>query len=187
MEYWDDIYLELADKITVEMPEKQPDIPVIEWVDLWHEQVGFLTEELPFPSPAVFISFILLSADDKGLKGQLCNTQVDLYLFYETFSDTYQGSVNRAGALKYLKALTGMHKLLHGTSGLNYSEMRRVGMNREDSGGAGNLYKISFQCMIDDMSATPDYNEETVNDINLTRDTVPVAVIDTEPFYRIDQ
>lgn len=168
MEYWDDLYLELADKITVEMPEKQPDMPIIEWVDLWHEQVSYLTDELPFPTPAVFISFILVNADDKGMKGQLCNTQVDFYLFYETFSDTYQGSVNRTGAINYLKALTGIHKLLHGTSGENFSEMRRVAMGREDSGGAGNLYKISFQCIVDDMSAMNEITEEQVNDVDIT-------------------
>ena len=180
MQYWSDLYLELANKI-------KTDIPLIEWVDLWHEQISYLTEELPFPTPAVFIAFNMLKADDKGMNGQLCNTQIDFYLFFETFSDTYVGSVNQGSALDFLKHLTEIHNLFHGTSGTNYFEMSRVDMKREDSGGAGNLYRISFQCMVDDMSATPDYNEETVEDINLTRDTSPVAAIDTAPFYRIDQ
>ena len=47
--------------------------------------------------------------------------------------------------------------------------MRRVGMNREDSGNAGNLYKISFQCIVDDMSAMTDTNEELVNEIDVER------------------
>ena len=158
MQYWTDLYLELANKI-------KDNLQQIEWVDLWHEQVNYLTEELPFPTPAVFISFILLNADDKGLKGQLCNTQIDLYLFYETFSDTYLGSVNQDSATGFLNQLTELHKLFHATSGTNYFEMRRVGMNREDSGDAGNLYKISFQCIVDDMSAMPDTNEELVNEV----------------------
>lgn len=158
MQYWTELYLELANKI-------KDNLTKIQWVDLWHEQVSYLTDELPFPTPAVFISFILLNADDKGMKGQLCNTQIDLYLFYETFSDTYLGSVNQDSATGFLNQLTELHKLFHGTSGTNYFEMRRVGMNREDSGDAGNLYKISFQCIVDDMSAMPDTNEELVNEV----------------------
>lgn len=158
MQYWTDLYLELANKI-------KDNLQQIEWVDLWHEQVGYLTDELPFPTPAVFISFNLLNTDDKGLKGQLCNTQVDFYLFYETFSDTYLGSVNQDSATGFLNQLTELHKLFHATSGTNYFEMRRVGMNREDSGNAGNMYKISFQCIVDDMSAMPDTNEELVNEV----------------------
>lgn len=178
MEYWTDLYLELANNINDNLPQ-------IEWVDLWHEQVSYLTDELPFPSPAVFISFHLLNADDKGMKGQLCNTQIDFYLFYETFSDTYSGSVNKTSAIDFLKQLTEIHKLFHATSGTNYFEMRRVGMNREESGGAGNLYKISFQCIVDDMSATHDYNEETVDEINIVRDVAPVVIV-AESQYRID-
>ncbi|NCB67429.1 MAG: hypothetical protein EOM47_01100 [Bacteroidia bacterium] len=162
MQYWTDLYLELANKI-------KDNLQQIEWIDLWHEQVGYLTEELPFPTPAVFISFNLLNTDDKGLKGQLCNTQVDFYLFYETFSDTYLGSVNQDTATGFLNKLTELHKLFHATSGTNYFEMRRVGMNREDSGNAGNLYKISFQCIVDDMSAMTDTNEELVNEVDVER------------------
>ena len=158
MQYWTDLYLELANKI-------KDNLQQIEWVDLWHEQIGYLTEELPFPTPAVFISFIMLNADDKGMKGQLCDTQIDFYLFYETFSDTYLGSVNHDSATGFLNQLTELHKLFHATSGTNYFQMRRVGMNREDSGGAGNLYRISFQCLVDDMSAMPDTNEELVNEV----------------------
>ena len=31
--------------------------------------------------------------------------------------------------------------------------MRRVAMKDEESGGAGNLYRISFQCLVTDYSA----------------------------------
>ena len=179
MEYWSDLYLELSQKIT-------DNLPGIEWCDLWHEQVNYLTAELPFPTPAVFIAFNLLNADDKGMKGQLCNTQIDFYLFYETFSDTYAGSINKESAINYLKQLTEIHKLFHATSGDNYFEMRRVDMKREDSGDAGNLYRISFQCMVDDMSATHDFNEETVTDISIVRESVPVQSEDIEPSFRIE-
>jgi hypothetical protein len=154
----------------------------IKWCDLWHEQVSFLTAELPFPTPAIFISFKMLSGDDKGLKGQICNTQIDFRLFYETFSDTYSGSINQTTAIKFLKQLTNIHKLFHGTSGTNYSEMRRVDMTDEDSGGAGNLYRISFQCIVDDMSAMIEYNDTDVEDISIERGSKTEAPVDTSMF-----
>lgn len=165
MEYWSDLYLELSTKIT-------NNLTAIEWCDLWHEQVSYLTSELPFPTPAIFIAFNMLDAEDKGLKGQICNTQIDFYLFYETFSDTYAGSVNQDSALNFLKQLTEIHKLFHGTSGANYSNMRRVDMKREDSGDAGNLYRISFNCMVDDMSAMQEFNDTEVNEVSILRENI---------------
>jgi hypothetical protein len=146
MEYWTEIYKEIADKITENLPE-------IRWCDLWHEQINYLTEELPFPTPAVFLSFNTLNTQDKALLVQDCNLQIDMYLYYETFSDTYSGSYNQENAFEFLDELTKLHALFHGKNGQNYSAMRRTDMRREDSGGAGNLYRISFECLITDYSA----------------------------------
>ena len=146
MLYWSDLYKEIAEKIAAKLEN-------IRWIDLWHEQVNYLTEELPFPTPAVFIGFNTLRADDMGKLAQNCNVQVDMYLFYETFSDTCEGAYNQVGALAFLEELTRLHALFHGKSGVNYSAMRRIDMIREDSGGAGNLYRISFECLVTDHSA----------------------------------
>ena len=175
MQYWSELYLEISKQITDNLPE-------IQWCDLWHEQVSYLTSELPFPTPAVFISLNMLNTEDKGLKGQLCNTQIDFYLFFETFSDSYSGSINRDSALNFLNQLTEIHKLFHGTSGTNFSEMRRVDMKREDSGDSGNLYRISFQCTVDDMSAMEEYNDTDVEDIVITRDGSTIVPVDTSTF-----
>ena len=146
MEYWTELYEEITGKINEHLPQ-------VAWVDLWHEQVNYLTEELPFPTPAVFAAFSTLTTDDRGTLAQDCNTQVDLYLFYETFSDTYAGSANGEGALDFLRTLTELHALFHGKSGQAYSGMRRTDMRREESGGAGNLYRLSFECLVTDYSA----------------------------------
>jgi len=179
MQYWTDLYLELANKVKNNLSQ-------IQWVDLWHEQVSYLTDELPFPSPAVFISFNMIGTEDKGMKGQICNTQIDFYLFYETFSDTAIGSINQDSALDFLKQLTEIYKLFHGTSGDNYYSMRRVDMKREDSGSAGNLYRMSFQCMVDDMSAMPDITEQEVNEIDLSHGDIPLEQQNKIPGYYID-
>lgn len=165
MEAWTDLYLEVADQIQTKIPE-------IQWVDLWHEQVSFLTEELPFPTPAVFIGFSTNRCDDIGQLIQECDTQMDLYLFYETFSDTYSGSVNQDSAIEFLRMLTKLHTCFHGVSGANFQTMRRVDHRREDSGNAGNLYRISFNFNIEDASAQKEFNENTVTEINVTREDI---------------
>ena len=47
MIFWKEPYKEIADRIERNLPE-------IQFIDLWHEQISYLSEELEFPSPAVF-------------------------------------------------------------------------------------------------------------------------------------
>lgn len=180
MEYWTDLYKELATKIQANLPE-------IVWIDLWHDQISYLTEELPFSTPTAFLAFSTIAADDRGLRVQNLDTQVDIYLFFETFSDTYIGSMNQDSALEFLDSLTRMHALLHGSNGNNYSSMRRVDIRREDSGGAGNLYRISFGCNIVDYSAETIFNE-TENpeaELEITKDGVPEQEMDYSPLFEV--
>lgn len=178
MEYWTDLYKEIAARITANLPE-------IAWVDLWHEQVSYLAEELPFPVPAVFLAFDTIQTDDRGKLIQDCNTQIDMYLFYETFSDTYSGSTNQDGALAFLNQLTRLHALFHGKSGSTFSAMRRVELRREDSGGAGNLYRISFQCLVTDYSARHLFTESQTPsaDIAISTGPMPPPHTEDEPFF----
>lgn len=177
MEYWSDLYQEIAEKINGNFPE-------IAWIDLWHEQINYLATEHPFPTPAVFISFNLLETEDHGIKAQNCNTQIDIRYYYECFEDTYLGSYNQQSAINFLRTLTDIHKLLHGTHGEHYSEMRRIAMVDEASGDAGNLYRISFACNVYDDSAVRTFNETQVNDINIIRETTPNT--DPQPGYSIE-
>jgi hypothetical protein len=179
MEAWTGLYLEIAKRISDNLPE-------IAWVDLWHEQIQYLTTELPFPVPAIFIAFNTKSCDDQSLLIQDCDTQIDMYLFYETFSDTYQGAYNQENALDYLLTLTKIHTLFHGVSGNNFGTMRRVDMKKEDSGGAGNLYRISFASIIEDASAMQESTMQAVNEINVQNEPIsrPSPVDDT-PLYII--
>ena len=151
MIYWSELYKEITDRVKNNLPD-------VRWVDLWHEQINYLTEELPFLTPAVFVGFGTREADDAGL-----TVQVDLRLFYETFSDTYDGSANQDKALAFLDRLTELHALFHGKSGRYFTEMRRIDMSREESGDAGNLYRISFECLVTDYSAQVLFTEADMN------------------------
>lgn len=163
MENWKDLYIEIADKINEKMTD-------IRWVDLWHNQVNFLAEEHPFPTPAIFLRFRTLQTEDMGEKTQGVNLQVDFYLYYETFADTYHGGVNQQSALEFLELMEAIHGNFHGTSGENYSAMRRTGFNDEETGGAGNLYRITFTCILQDTSAQKYYEESEEIDFEILKE-----------------
>ena len=159
-------------------------IEAVRWIDLWHNQVNFLSEEHPFPTPAVFLSFRILGTQDQGLKVQQLRLQVDAYLFYETMADTYRGSWNQGSALEFLEMLNDVFALLHGSSGTNYSEMRRTGFAPVDTGGAGNLYVQNFECVLVDYAAQVQYRDGAVGGIDVVNEKGPEAEA-SEPLFRI--
>lgn len=160
MQNWKDLYLEHATMIETKIPE-------IEWFDLWHNQVNFLTEEHPFPTPAIFASYRTLGISDLGEKVQNVNLQVDFYLYYETFSDTYSQAHNQDSALEFIDIMDKINATFHGTTGENYSKMRRINFAPVDTGNAGNLYRISYSCELVDYSAMAIFNEEQHEEANV--------------------
>jgi hypothetical protein len=104
---------------------------------------------------------------DTGRKVQQVVLQMDVYLFYESFADTFKGSVNQESALGFLKSLDDINALLHGSSGENYSSMRRVGFAPVDTGSAGNLYQATYECTLVDYSAKKVYEEGSFDNIQI--------------------
>ena len=90
MENWKDLYTELA--------ERASQIETLEWVDLWHNQINFMGEEHPFPTPALFLDFRILNAEDQGEHNQEATVQIGMYFYYETFLDTFQNAYNQDDA-----------------------------------------------------------------------------------------
>ena len=160
MQAFKELYLEIANKVA--------DIEGIKWVDLWHNQINFLEDEHQFPAPAVFLSFRSLAIEDLAEKMQNVSLQIEVYLFYETFADTYKGSVNQQSAFEFIELMKGIYVALHGTNGTNYDNMRRVGFSAVDTGGAGNLYQTIFECNFVDLAAKKTYTEAETDEITIT-------------------
>lgn len=158
MQNWTDLYKELSDKVNDNLTD-------IRWIDLWHNQVNFLETEHPFPTPAVFLAFRSKAINDIGNKVQDVTLQIDVYLYFETFADTFYGSHNQESALDFLKNLNDIYALLHGTNGENYSEMRRTDIHPVDTGNAGNLYRQVFECTLIDYAAQKAFDDATAPDL----------------------
>ena len=127
-------------------------LPEFQHIDLWHNQVDYLSEEHPFPTPAIFFEFNTVKVDDAGELTQNTDLQVDMHIYWETFSDTYEGATMQDEALQFLDLLLLVGLMFHGRSGKNFHQMRRSGTQREETGGAGNLYRITFQTLITEFS-----------------------------------
>lgn len=155
-----ELYQELSEKIT-------NNVDAIKWVDLWNSQVYNLEDEHPFPAPAVFLAFRSNKMLDIGNKAQDVEMQVDVFLFYETFADTYKGSYNQNEALEFLNTMSQINKLLHASAGKSYSSMSRIGFSPIDTGGAGNLWNITYKCTLMDYSASDEIKEGEFKDVEV--------------------
>jgi hypothetical protein len=164
---WDVLYLELAALLTSKLNE-------VQWLDLWHNQISFLEDEHPFPTPALFLGFRILTTEDQGKHIQRLTVQADVYYYYETFSDTFSGSYNQTDALAYLKTLSRIHKTLHGKSGACFSEAKRTGFGAVDTGSAGNLYRQTFTMLVEDATAMPLEETARPGDVAITEGAKPV-------------
>lgn len=148
-----DAFLALIPDDETELYERMEALPEIKHVDLWHDQVDYLSEEHPFPTPAVFFGFTTLNVSDNGELMQTTELQVDIYVFYETFADTYNGATMQNEALEFLDLLLMVGLMFHGRTGEHFHQMRRSGTFRQESGGSGNLYRMQFQTNVSEFSA----------------------------------
>lgn len=160
MENFKELYKELADKLA-------NNVTGIKWVDLWNSQVYNLESEHPFPAPAIFLAIRSNVMNNAGVKVQNVEMQVDVFLFYETFADTYRGSWNQDKALSFLDNIDEINKALHGSSGNTYTNMMRISFSPVDTGGAGNLYSVTYKCNALDYSAAEEFEEGTFADLNI--------------------
>lgn len=159
MQNFKDLYIELAEKLDA--------IPEVKWIDLWHNQISFLETEHPFPTPAIFLGFRSLQIADLGNKVQNVQLQVEVYLFFESFLDTFKDAWNQEDALGFLNTLDAINKELHASHGQNYSAMRRTGLDPVDTGGSGNLYRLTYTCELIDYSAQKEYEEGGFKDVDV--------------------
>jgi|GEM_PF-517488 len=143
---FEELYVDLCEQVAAKMP-------AINWQDLWHEQVSFLDTEHPWEGNAIFYEFRGVDSADLSQLAQAVDLQVDVYLFYETFLDTAHGSYNQEDALLYLRDLSTLNSIFHGYSSDAIDGMRRVSFGRVETGGAGNLYRVTFMGQTRDHSA----------------------------------
>lgn len=165
MQNFKNLYLELAQKLQ--------QIAAIKWIDLWHSQVYNLEEEHPFSTPAVFLAFRSNAMKNTGMKVQQVTMQVDVFLFFETFADSYSGNINEQDALEFLDTMDAINQQLHGSNGEHYSSMSRKSFSPVDTGGSSNLYMMTYECLLVDYSAHIPDQEGTFAGVEVEKFIIP--------------
>ena len=147
-------------------------IPEIKFVDLWAGQADSPGDEYPFALPAVFIEFNAVP-EDLGNNVQNLTTDIKIRLLYIPSDDTFDGSRLSLGEFGLM--LRKIYRTFHGKGGDNFSQMFRTGLNRERAMPYEWHYSQTFRCNILDYAACPQYDEGTVEELNISRGTPPFA------------
>lgn len=143
---WLEAYLELCAIFRAEVPE-------IQHIDLWYDQLNYADEEYPYPEKCLFMEFNTVGIETLGGNVQDLNTQVRFIFAFDTLSDSYDQSDNQAIALSFGKVMRKIHKTLQGRSGNNFSSLNRVGMGKELAPASCITYAQTYSTIIRDYSA----------------------------------
>lgn len=129
--------------------------PLLEWIDIDRGQLDNIEEELPFPLPAVFISFE--EAAWQTLAGR--NLQKGQVIFsirtaWKPYGDTFVGSEEQESTLAYLETLDQLHSALQGYSGTYFNHMMRFKEFIERRKDGMDVQVMQYKCQLADESAS---------------------------------
>lgn len=157
-------------------------VPEVKHCDLWHEQIDYLPEEYPWPPGAVFFNFNAIDVQTTGQQIQDMVFEIGVIYCFDTLSDSYQESETQYLALLFIKHLRGIHKILQGTSGANFSSLDRVGFRRVPAPQYLICYEQRYKCIIRDQSALPTRGEATLTKVSVNKNSKPV--VDEDLLYK---
>ncbi len=144
-----EIYIELCEVITEKMPQ-------IKWIDLWTNQTDYLEQEIPFPTPAIFIEFNANSFSNVGRFCQDIDLAITFHIVVENNAETFYGSYNQQSALTVLDYINDLQKNLHACSGQNYSKLSRSALQQLSFDNIQH-FSITYNSIVRDYSAEPNY------------------------------
>lgn len=166
---WTEAYKELCVLLDTAVPE-------IKHKDLWYEQINFPKEDYPYPDRSLFMDIKIDQIETLSQNIQDLNCTITFYFVFNTFSDTFHGSVNQSTALEFVDILSKLHGALQGTSGNNFSPLDRVKDERfVTREGYLNIREMSYKTIIRDYAAVKEYRIVTVDEIAINDSQAPVV------------
>ena len=107
---------------------------------MWNEQVDFVEDEEPFPTPAVFVEFRSINWSDTMQNIQRGTCPIRLHVVTEWKGSDSDGSLQQEDALKRLEIVDGMASLLFNwsckdESGVNIQRMQRTASHTNHNHG----------------------------------------------------
>ena len=102
------------------------EVPAVQFVDLWNENLANLQGGKAWPLPAVFVEFDVHSWRNVGMGVREADIPIILHIV--TRAKDYNGSRDRNmdAALSYLQTIEDVDKALEGLSGENFASLMLV-------------------------------------------------------------
>jgi hypothetical protein len=160
MHILEQLYLTLGTYIKNSLVNNDDD-PIFKFVDLWSEQTEYKgddeedDEELPFDLPACFVDINVPQMNDIGMYGKEYDTEIDLYITFDTLADTHIGASNQSSALGLFALALKCFEQLNGYTDNDFKgTLNGVGFVRYKTRSNLIMYKLRFTTLLRDQSAT---------------------------------
>ncbi len=147
-------YLELLSKITTLNGVKHVDMYAGQYLN---EADG---EELPFPTPAVFIEFTSIPTGELGRRVQEGEALIRFHLVSDVVMNEVSNSTPepiRSNALDHLGMIDDFHKLMEKSSGTHFNSMTRVGVTADTAPTDIYVHIAEYNTRFTDESAVRKY------------------------------
>lgn len=166
---WTEAYKELCLLLDSAVPE-------IKHKDMWYEQINFPKDDYPYPDRSLFMDIKIDQIETLAQNIQDLECTITFYFVFNTFSETYHGSVNQNTALEFVDICSKLHGTLQGLSGANFSPMDRTKDERfVTREGFLNVREMAYETIIRDYSALKEYRSHVITAIGLDDSEAPVV------------
>lgn len=141
-------------------PEDQTFIPLFKYVDLWNQNVEFVEEDSPFPSPAIFIEFMETSWRNQGHGVQDTDPTIIFHIVTEWFGQTSSITPDevKASRLVYLDLPKKLKKYISNFKTDFSNGLIRTGSKPNHNHERYVDWPETYSCMLTDDSSSDDKN-----------------------------
>jgi hypothetical protein len=167
--------------IQIETEEGNIDIPRLQWVDKNRGQLLHLTKELGIPMPAILISFPEIEFEMLGAGLRKGETVVRVTSLFESYADSYFGSVDQDVALQYLEFNDLVFSTLEGLSGSAFSSLNRIRETEDEDHDFLIITHTDYKTTLTEASSMDKVSYITGNPNPIKTAPVPVEPLADEP------
>lgn len=122
------------------------------FIDWWNEQTEF--DEYEFDTPACFIDIFVPKTEAMGQMGTNPTLQIDIYVAFDTFAESYRGSSNQETALEFLEILARVNEQTNGYTAPEVGNLSIINAGPFRTASQRNVYRLSYGTDVIDQSAT---------------------------------
>jgi hypothetical protein len=146
-------FKEISSYLIQELQFHDGRLPSLQWVDRDKGQFEQMDRELPIPFPAILLSFGRAEYETVGKSTQEGSGILRIRVGYESYAESFDGSIDQEQALKFWEFMEEVHKKLQGLSGTYFSSLERIAEEEDLDHDMIIVNIMEYRCKIFDSSA----------------------------------